>query len=52
MTNNRYKLLQINFDVNTLIHCLGTNFVLSFSFLKIKANNVTQLFSFVPKWLQ
>ena len=32
MTNDRYKLLQINFDVNTLIYCLGTNFVHSFNF--------------------
>ena len=39
MTNNRHKLLQINFDVNTLISCHGNNFVYSFSFLKkIKHN--------------
>ena len=33
MKNNRYKLLQINFDVNTFIYCRGTNFEHSFSFL-------------------
>ena len=34
MENKRYKLLQINFDVNNFIYCVGTNFVLSFSFLR------------------
>ena len=34
MTNNRYKLLQVNFDVNTFIYCLGTNLVHSFFLLK------------------
>ena len=29
--DKRYKLLQLHFDLNTLIYCLGTNFVYSFS---------------------
>ena len=48
-TNNRYKLLQINFDVNTFIYCLGTNFVQSFIFLKIKGYNLIQLILFATK---
>ena len=32
--NNRYKLIQIDFDVNTLICCLKNNFVHLFSFLR------------------
>ena len=50
MTNNRYKLLEINFDVNTFIFCLGTNFVQSFIFLKIKAYNLIQLIVFATEW--
>ena len=47
MENDRNKLLLINFDVNTLIYCLGTNLV-QFQFLK--TYNLIQLISFVPKW--
>ena len=49
MTSNRYKLLEINFDVNTFIFCLGTNFVQSFIFLKIKACNLIQLILFATE---
>ena len=31
MTNNGYKLLQIDFDVNNLLYRLGKNFVDSFN---------------------
>ena len=48
-TNNRYKLLQINFDVNTFIYCLGTNFMQSFIFLNIKTYNLIQLILFATK---
>ena len=34
MVNNRYTLLQINFNVNPLICCFGTNFVHSSGFLR------------------
>ena len=34
MVNNRYTLLQINFNVNPLICCFGANFVHSFGFLR------------------
>ena len=37
-TINRYKLLQINFEVTTIIYCLGTNFANSFSFLKSESS--------------
>ena len=47
MTNNRYKLLQINFDVNTVIYCLGTNFVHFLVSYKIEAYDLIQLVSFV-----
>ena len=50
ISNNRYKLLQINFDVNTFIDWLGTNFVHSFSSLKIKEYNLIHLIVFVPGW--
>ena len=52
-SNNRYKLLQINFDVSTFIYWLGTNFGHSFSFLKIKEYNRIHLIVFVlgsPHW--
>ena len=48
-TNNRYKLLQINFDVNTFIYCLGTNFMQGFIFLNIKTYNLIQLILFATK---
>ena len=45
MINNRYKVLQINFDVSTSIHYLGPNFVYSFRFLE-KLNHIILLSSF------
>lgn len=46
----RHKLWKINFDMNTFIYSLGTNFVRCFSFLKIKAYNLIQLIIFIPEW--
>ena len=45
MINNRYKVLQINFDISTSIHYLGPNFVYSFRFLE-KLNHIILLSSF------
>ena len=43
--NNRYKVLQINFDISTSIRYLGPNFVYSFRFLE-KLNHIILLSSF------
>ena len=45
MINNRYKVLQINFDISTSIRYLGPNFVHSFRFLE-KLNHIILLSSF------
>ena len=45
MINNRYKVLQINFDISTSIRYLGPNFVYSFRFLE-KLNHIILLSSF------
>ena len=56
MTENKWqiidKLLQINFDVNTFVYCLGTNFVHSFSFLRNWSDNLIQLVLFVLDYHQ
>ena len=56
MTANKWqiidKLLQINFDVNTFVYCLRTNFVHSFSFLRNWSDNLIQLVLFVLDYHQ
>ena len=41
-TNDRYKLLQIYFEENTFIYCLGINFVHSFIFLRTEKCDLIQ----------
>ena len=42
--DKRYKLLQLHFDVNTLIYCLGTNIVYSFSLLRNWHTSIKKMF--------